>query len=296
MGLDYGIYGSSELMEGLNAYKLLTISCANNFNHIDTAQAYGFSEERIGDFFKNAKVNQIPITTKLPPYPQDIRKATALEVTDWIDESIKESINKLQPALIDTVLVHNWSDIEDFSGDYLEILRLSCNRLGIQKIGVSIYEIDELVTALRLQKINHIQIPLNIIDYRISGSQDFLELISNSECKIHVRSIFLQGLLLSDGKNWPQNARIDINILAKLDICVRLLEKQDRIDLIFSYLISFDWITSVILGVQTPDQLDLLIKKYKTATKLTEVQINTVRKVLGKPSDVLLDPRKWIND
>lgn len=295
LGLNYGVVDSSELLDSRIAYDLINMACSHSFNHIDTASAYGLAEKRIGDFFKEKTIGQIPITTKIPKYPNNLKTDGLVKVKNWINNILQQSIHKILPAKVDTVLVHYWPDVDSFPGDYVQIVKDICNSYDIFKIGVSVYEVDELVQALRHSQIDHVQIPFNIIDYRIPNSSKCLKLFEQTNCEIHVRSIFLQGLLLSSVDKWPQNIKKHITVLDKLDKCVMALGKKDRVDLIFSYLLSHNWITSTILGAQNIKQLEYLILRYHEANSLSVEEIRYLRDSLGQPSHVFLDPRRWRN-
>ena len=95
--------------------------------------------------------------------------------------------------------------LKDFlNNSFREKIIKECENYNIKKIGVSIYKNDQLNKVFKVTKINVVQLPLNIIDRYFLASY-----LINLEKKfeIQIRSIFLQGLLLTNknsiNKNFP---------------------------------------------------------------------------------------------
>ena len=93
---------------------------------------------------------------------------------------------------------------------YKELIKLKKEKL--LKVGFSIYTIKDLTLVLSNFKVDIIQCPINIFDKRFEKS-GLLKKKKNIE--LHARSIFLQGLLLQNTKNIPNNLII-IKIFLKM--------------------------------------------------------------------------------
>jgi aryl-alcohol dehydrogenase-like predicted oxidoreductase len=65
----------------------------------------------------------------------------------------------------------------------------------VEKIGISIYDPLELDMLFKRYKFDLVQAPFNIVDRRLAAS-GWLSRLNDSGIEIHVRSVFLQGLLL----------------------------------------------------------------------------------------------------
>jgi len=72
----------------------------------------------------------------------------------------------------------------------------------IQKLGVSVYSPDEVKKLNSDYSFDIVQSPFNIIDRRFQTSGCFSAL-SQSNVEVHVRSAFLQGLLLMPSSELP---------------------------------------------------------------------------------------------
>jgi predicted aldo/keto reductase-like oxidoreductase len=71
----------------------------------------------------------------------------------------------------------------------------------ITEIGITIYDTKNLKKIVNIFRIDFIQLPYNFLNYKIL--QRTKKIVMNKKIEIHVRSIFLQGLLLKKAKSLP---------------------------------------------------------------------------------------------
>ena len=76
-GLDYGIANSKGKMKTNEIKKIIKYARTNNIKNIDTAHAYGDSEQRLGNVgIKNFDVIvKLPATNPTQPYDQWVKKS-----------------------------------------------------------------------------------------------------------------------------------------------------------------------------------------------------------------------------
>ena len=82
------------------------------------------------------------------------------------------------------------------------LLKLKDKNL-VKKIGYSIYSPTELDELWSFYKPDLIQAPYNIFDRRLDTS-GWLQKIHENDVELHVRSVFLQGLILMNKNNRPK--------------------------------------------------------------------------------------------
>ena len=70
----------------------------------------------------------------------------------------------------------------------------------ISKIGITIYDTKNLNSIIKKFKIDFIQLPYNFLNYEVFNKTK--KLIQRKKIEIHLRSIFLQGLLLKKIMNY----------------------------------------------------------------------------------------------
>ena len=158
----------------------------------------------------------------------------------------------------------------------------------IKRIGVSIYTQREFLQAANDDRLDVVQVPHNLYDRRFefgkSGNDD------KPEFSIYARSIFLQGLLLLNPAEYPQQNHVLREYGYKID---EILSKYGISRL--NALIGFEKIQTnfdgMIVGIDSVADLEEIHEIYETINLENEL----VSELLGFPapeeSDV--DPRNW---
>ena len=195
-GLDYGIANRDGKVPDEELASILALARGAGVDTLDTAIAYGDAEERLG----RAGVDGFRIVSKLPAVPP----GTA-DVRAWVRESVAASLTRLRVESLAGLLLHRPDDLSGPNGEGLKAGLQDVVELGLVScIGVSLYDpeaLDDLPTGFTP---GLVQIPSNVFDQRILEGKwiDRLRVIG---AQIHVRSAFLQGLLLlppADRPTW----------------------------------------------------------------------------------------------
>ena len=161
---------------------------------IDTSPSYGKAEEIIG----KTGVKIFKIITKIPKLP----KSKTNNISDWILKNLKNSLKNFNQKKIYGLLIHNKSDFMNNKKNYLEAFNIIKRKDLVKKIGISLYEAKDLNKIVKYWKPDIVQIPYNIIDRRIQNKK-FINVIKKNRIELHVRSIFLKGILV-DQKVYPE--------------------------------------------------------------------------------------------
>lgn len=171
-GLNYGISNNEGQTAKDEVIKIFEKASLSGINLIDTAQAYGCSEKIIG----STNSYNFDIVTKVA-----------------CPEDFVSSLNNLKSDSIYGLMFHN-ADILLNNQDYWKSFELFKSKGKVKKIGVSVYDSTQIDAILERHDIDIIQIPLNIFDRRLIKS-GHLKKLKDKDIEIHVRSIFLQGLV-----------------------------------------------------------------------------------------------------
>ena len=193
LGLPYGILNGGETLSREEVARILNTAVDHGIVSIDTAIAYGQSESIIGE----TSQNRFKIISKLPPLPVDISN-----VSEWVHSQVQVSLSRLKCTSLDALLLHRPQDLTGAQGAelYAAIGSLMAEKM-IHRFGVSIYSPDDLEGIIGIFDIHVVQAPLNVFDRRILG---VTEKLSALNIEVHVRSVFLQGVLIANPKNRPQ--------------------------------------------------------------------------------------------
>jgi aryl-alcohol dehydrogenase-like predicted oxidoreductase len=193
-GLNYGISNQFGKIETLEISAILSKALAEGFDTLDTAIAYGDSEQRLGEI----GISSWKVVSKLPPIPTE-----NTEIFAWVEQSINESLQRLKISQLYGLLLHRPEQLLSYQGERLyQSLDLMKAQGLVKKIGISIYSPTELENLCERFSFDLIQAPYNILDRSLERS-GWLSRLNHSGVEVHVRSIFLQGLLLMNPLSRP---------------------------------------------------------------------------------------------
>ena len=191
-GLDYGVTNKQGKVCTEEIIKILSYAQKNDILTIDTASAYGDSEQRLGEAFATLADFQI------------ITKTIAKSPLEVVEARFRQSLKNLKTEQVYGLLVHSVDDLLSVEGNKIGALleKLKDQNL-VQKIGISVYTEAEIIEVLKRYKIDLIQIPINVFDQRLLRS-GILQQVKDKGIEIHARSLFLQGILLEEPKKLPK--------------------------------------------------------------------------------------------
>jgi aryl-alcohol dehydrogenase-like predicted oxidoreductase len=197
-GLDYGVSNHEGRPSEEEVRKILALAGERKLLVLDTAAAYGDSETVLGRCLPgNASFRVVTKTRPLRECPGTIGAKA------WIRDGFICSLDRLRLETVDALLAHHAGDLLGPSGGDLYAELVAAKRSGrVSRIGVSAYTGADIDAVLHRYDIDLIQIPLNVFDQRLlSGGQ--LARLKERAVEVHVRSIFLQGLLLMEPAATP---------------------------------------------------------------------------------------------
>ena len=241
---------------------------------LDTASGYKKSLENL----KKNEIENWEIISKISSLPLHVK-----DVNSYVKKVFFTTLKKLDLQKIHTILIHDENDILNVSRG--KKITKALNDLKkenlIKRVGSSIYDSYKIKKVINNYHFDVVQCPYNIFDKRIVDS-GLLNLLQRKKTKIHIRSIFLQGLLLRNTKNVPSQFKknielkkyydwLRINNLSSLRICLTELNK-----------INFE---KIVIGINNIKQLKEIVRFKKYSNKTTNIfKTNNLK---------LIDPRKW---
>lgn len=190
-------YGVANLAGHLSSDQIKAIlheAFASGIRHLDTAVAYGDSEKVLG----RVGLRGWSIITKLPPLPPEEQDAQR-----WVHRLVAQSLERLNIQSLEGVLMHRPADLLESSGQEIYDALHGCKTEGfVSKIGISIYDPSELDSIICRYPLDIVQAPYNVLDRRLATS-GWMQRLHSKGLEIHVRSAFLQGLLLMAREDRP---------------------------------------------------------------------------------------------
>lgn len=270
-GLDYGINNTEGKPSDATVTEILDATYANGIQMLDTAEAYGNSQERIGEYHRNSS-NQFKVITKY----SSMVKNLPLDIS----ERIKNNLNILNIPNLYCYMFHSFAEYQKYYTNFQYELRQLKREGKIEKIGVSIYTNEEMEKVLENEDISLIQLPFNLLDNKNQRGK-LIEKAKRKGVEVHTRSVFLQGLFFQ----------------SKGDILKPYLEKLNLIsqgfsmnELALSYSVNQTFIDKVLVGVDNTEQLYQNIKGVNT--KIPQIIIDEIDEIEVKEKE-MLNPSNW---
>lgn len=270
-GLKYGINNSKGKPSEKEVFEVLDVATEQNIHSLDTANAYGDAIELIGSYH-NKRNHRFKILSKF-------KNAKEGELQDLT----QNSLDKLQVPNFEVYSYHSFENY--IKHPYLrdELLTLK-NKGLINKIGISVYTNKELQQVMLDKTIDVIQLPYNLLDNQNSRGI-YLEQAKPYNKEIHIRSVFLQGLLFMDERSIPEKLISLKPYLRKINSFCKC-ETITLQALALSYALYNEHIDHVLIGVDNKEQLMKnieSIKDLKNAFDYINQHINVKEKELLNP-------------
>lgn len=245
-GLNYGIANRSGQVNQYQGTSIVAFAREHGIDTIDTAIGYGDSEAMLGSI----GIEGFHIVTKLPAVPDDVT-----DVPEWAHLQIEGSLQRLRVESVSAVLLHRPEQLLGTNGKALVMALQDLKSSGrANKIGVSIYGPDQLDMLMDACPIDIIQAPFNLIDRRLQTS-GWLQRLSDANVEVHVRSAFLQGLLLMSTETRPARFGRWTNLWQQWDNWLTEHPGLSRFAACIGFVQGFDAIDRLVVGVDGIDQL-----------------------------------------
>lgn len=272
-GLPYGVANRIGRVSDITLSQMLREAWRGGIRTLDTAQAYGVSEERIGRLANEPW----EIVTKLPP---DL--AGAGDVVP----AIQRSLARLGRDSLDVLMLHRPAHRHIPSvWDHL----LEAKHRGItRRVGVSVLSVDE--AAREAGAVDAIQVPASLLDQRLSRTGFF----RRSEPRVFVRSVFLQGIAAMDPAHLPPATRPLAESITRVQDLAKGLGTSVPALLLRYARDRFK--TEVVVGMETVQQLQENLTAW-SAPVLEDDIIQALEERIDPRTqeEAILNPARWAN-
>jgi len=297
LGMHYGITNCIGIPDEKETEALLKTAINNGVQYIDTARAYGQSEGRIASCLGAVWLDRVTIMTKLSPFTSVPLRHLCDSVQAYVEASVYESCLKLGKPSLDVLLLHRAEHLHACDGKLFGHLIELKKRGMIKSLGVSVQNSDELEFSMANEHVEFIQLPFNILDWRWEQSKAaIVQEKQRRALVVHVRSIFLQGVLLSSDDVVWKKANVDdpVPIFRWLNDYCKRYECNDIGELCIRYVRSQSWIDGLVIGMETIQQLERNIKVFQKPL-FTLSQLQAVEYSRPVVDNRVLNPAFWTN-
>lgn len=258
-GIPYGLTNQNGMTTPDSAREILSVASGFGVTVLDTASLYGESEVVLGTY----PLEAFHVITKTPKFDAPV---ITEEHLDHLTQTFSQSLHRLSVSNIYGLLIHHAEDLLVSGGERLVSAMLALKESGaVEKVGVSIYDIEQADAVLKVFKPDIVQLPINILDQRMLSS-GCLERMKNSGVEIHARSIFLQGLLLMPLNRVPSYFD-PIQSLLTLWHAAAETQGMSLVQAAISFVRDIPYVDSVLIGVENLEQFYACHKGFEVVTK-----------------------------
>ena len=203
-----------------------------------------------------------------------------------INKLIQKSLKKMKLKNIYGVLIHDIEDLKTNNDEKIYKTLKNLKEKGIIKnIGFSAYKIEDVKKVIDKFQFDILQFPFNILDQRLRD-KNLLNSLKKKKIKIHIRSIFLQGLLLMNKDEINRKFFRKIKII---DEWFKFLKKNNlsNLEACISFIKNFDFYDHVIIGFDNYSHFKE-VKKICNKKNIIKVNFDKFRN-----NSQLIYPQEW---
>lgn len=278
MGMPYGATNRYSLPTEVEAGALLERASRGGVTWLDTAPAYGHAEATLGRLLD--RFPSFRIMTKIGALG-DVSPGKA---ADAIRASLSRSLERLRRDRVDLLLLHHALDLRRVDAADVAGALAAVKADGLAgRVGVSVYDPDDLDAVFAGASIDVVQAPLNPLDRRFA-SDGLRRRLAENGVALHARSLFLQGLLVAPLAELPDFAKrhpamaawrnwLAANEVSPIAACLHFALAHPQVEI-------------AIVGAATEAQLAEILEAATVPAALPDLS--------GAPIDAdLIDPRRW---
>ena len=237
----------------LKKNKIFTLDTALNYNILKLSKKY------------NLKLQKFNIITKVP-------KITSSQYKTKILKALETDLKKSNIKKYHCIYLHDTINLKKIDMiKSVEFLKEIKSKKITNKIGFSLYNTSDYLKLRKYLKPDIVQIPLNFFDQEFFKNK-IQNLLKTDKTKVHVRSIFLQGILLN---NNFKNTKMKLAMIKIKNLCK--LKNIQLIDACINFVLNMKNINKVVIGVHDINELKIILnykKKKLNFNFLNKISIN----------------------
>lgn len=283
LGMAYGVANRQGAPDTDRARGIVQAAWAGGVREFDTARAYGDSEAVLGRALRELGLAaSARIVTKTDPAWDGLD-------ADLLRRGVEESLRRTGAGRLHGLLLHREGLLGLWNQGLGQMLRKLADEGLVERVGVSVYSVGAAQAALELDGLDLVQLPSNILDRRFEAAGVF-ETAERLGRTIHVRSVFLQGLLLMAPQEVPEHLAPARSVveefqrlagahgLSPLEAALRFAAR--------SYAGA-----GMLFGAETPEQVRANVAAYSTV--VSESFIAEARQRFTAVPEQILNPSLW---
>lgn len=290
LGMNYGIANDAGKPDEEKSFAILRSALEGGVTALDTARAYGDSELVIGRFLKQWHGEKPAIITKVPV----LQGETPKELEKFVTESVEQSLERLGMNKLASVMLHGAKDPIIHGKACADAAKALIYHGYTDKVGVSVYTAEDIAGMLPYDIFSLTQVPMSIFDQRLIAG-GWIDQLKARDYTVYVRSVFLQGLFFLDPDTMTDPILLE-HAAPKLRLLRQVAQDENMTlaQLAIAFIRDCPGVTSLVLGADTPEQVQENLKQFATAPlsedvmdrlrrEFAFVDIPAIMQVLSRP-------------
>lgn len=274
-GLAYGVAGRVAPVPAGEVRAILSRARAQGVCWLDTAPGYGDIEERLASLMGDR--DAFSVITKIPAAPADLAAGAAAH---WATDTLIRSRDRLGRSL-KAVLLHRGQDLLEPRGSELWQAASEFASAHGLALGASCYDPETLAAIAQRFPAALAQLPGNALDQRLCHVPQ----ADRPRVSIHVRSAFLQGLLLLPEAEACKRVPAASKALARWHAWCRD-HGRPPLEAALGIVKAIPGATHCVVGVDNLAQLDAILAAWQEASPIEAPE-------LACDDLAAIDPRHW---
>jgi len=283
LGLPYGLANKTGQPDQKMASAIVREAWGRGIREYDTAQCYGTSEAVLGKaLFELAGKSEAKVISKFDP------SINHLDVEE-MRKAVEASLKRIGVPCLYGMMLHREELLKLWNRGLGEILFGLKDAGLVQHLGASVYSPYMAIQAIEIEGISMLQIPSNYLDRRFEKAGVF-ERAEDAGICVYIRSVFLQGLLLTDFGNLPEKMDFTAPILRRLETFTQEIGLP-KTDLALGYVKNAYPNARILFGVETVAQLKDTLRSWQQT--LPPDVLDRVREEFLCIDERILNPSLW---
>jgi len=287
LGLEYGIADGQavHLPSREDAGRVLNSALDLGINYIDTARAYGVSEEIIGCALKTRRKEYV-LASKVGA-PKDVN-AGSQAIRAHVSSSVQQSLKALQTDVIDVMQLHSVPAQMIRDGGMVEALQEFQRAGSIRFLGATTYGEEDARVVLEDGRFDCIQVAYSVLDRTLENT--VLPLAQSNGVGVIVRSVLLKGALTHRYEYLPPSMR---ELKAAVAGIRGIAESASATlpEIAYRFVLAHPAVSSALVGTASVEELKAAVE-FSGRGPLAPECLTQLRQVtLSDPN--LLHPGKW---
>jgi aryl-alcohol dehydrogenase-like predicted oxidoreductase len=282
LGMPYGIANVTGQPSYEQAREILACAVEGGITCVDTAAAYGNSEEVLGRAIAELGIaDWLLVVTKVPALDDSL---TAKAAERQIEAAVARSLQRLRLERLHLCLFHREKDFR-----YAETLQRLQSRGLIHALGCSMETPEAADTVFASGEADAMQVPGNLLDRRFLQADYGTH--PHSRPTLFVRSVFLQGLLLMPPERIPAGLSEAIPALRALRGLAEAAGMSLE-EMAIRYVLSYRGVASALIGVETVAQMRRALSFLKS-DPLDDAMMQAIHETAPALPERVIVPHLW---